>query len=195
MELTPVSRGHGSWVRLCRQWEQECTNFNENFGEFSPASFPVLDILARGPRLARAGVFAASGDGSNSAACHVDVCRIPGCEGEARRVRLITISPRFDLDDGLPIDDCARVLVRVFAGAAGLSCNAMPVRHIRFQLRSPAERQFADLFNEALDGLGAFRDLVMRGAWIHLSKSGSAWKPKASDRTRGGKATRTGEPR
>ena len=195
MELTRVSRSDGSWIRLCRQWEQECTDFNENFGEFASASFPVLDILARGPLLARAGVFAVSGDGGYSAACHVDVCQVTGCEGEALRVRLITFSPRFDLDDGLSLDDYARTLVRVFAGAVGLSCDAIPVRHIRFQLRSPAERQFADLFDEALDGLGTFQDLVMRGAWIHLSKSGSTRKRKASYRTRGGKATRTGEPR
>ena len=95
-------------------------------------------------------------------------------------MRLITFSPRFDLDDGLSLDDYARTLVRVFAGAVGLSCDAIPVHHIRFQLRSPAERQFADLFDEALVGLGTFQDLVMRGAWIHLSKSGSTRKRKAS---------------
>ena len=79
------------------------------------------------PLLARAGVFAASGDGGYSAACHVDVCRVPGCEGEALRLCASSRS-RLDLTS---MTDSRSTTTRA-PWARGLrepsACPAMPCR-------------------------------------------------------------------
>ena len=172
MTLVRVSLADGAWERLCRQWEGECDALGEEFEEFVPASFPVLDDLARGTPLANAGVFAVPDNGGYLAACQVNVTLLPGYIGKVLRVRHIVFAPRYDLSPDLTLEDYARTLVGVFGGAIRLSHGSMLAPHIKFHLRSPAEMQFGAQFTEALSDHSAFKEVNMRGAWIYLSKNG-----------------------
>lgn len=171
MTLERVSLADGAWESLCRQWEGECEEFGEEFDEFAPASFPVLDALARGTPFANAGVFAVLENGEYLAACQINATLLPGYTGKVLRVRHIVFSPRYDLSPDLEVEDYAKTLVGVFGGVIVLSYKNMVASHIKFHLRSPAERQFGTLFKEALEGHGAFSEVAMRGAWIYLSKN------------------------
>lgn len=171
MTLQRVSLSDGSWYDLYRQWESECDGFEEDFAEFAPASLPVLDELARGTQLANAGVFAYRDDSENFlATCQVNVCLLPGYDGKVLRVRHILVSPQHEFDADMEIETYIRTLTGVFVGAIGLSVDGMPSQHVKFHLRSPAERHFGHMFTEALEGHEAFSGVAMRGSWIYLSK-------------------------
>ncbi|MDE0696146.1 MAG: hypothetical protein OXH76_09985 [Boseongicola sp.] len=165
-----VSLADGSWTRLCHQWEHECDSFGEAFDEFTPASFSVLDDLARGTPFANAGVFAASNDNDYVAAFHANVAFLPNYEGKVLRIRHIVFAPRYDLDPNMKMEDYAGILVAVFAGAIILSNDVMAAPHIKFHLRSPVERQYGDLFTKALNVHEVFKEATMQGAWIYVSK-------------------------
>ena len=170
MTLQRVSQADGNWHGLCRQWEDECDGFEQDFAEFASASFPVLDELACGTQLANAGVFATHDDGGYLAACQANVCFLPGYDGKVLRVRHIIVSPQHEFSADMEIETYLKTLGRVFVGAIGLSVDGMPAQHVKFHLRSPAERHFGHIFTEALEGHKAFSDVAMRGSWIYLSK-------------------------
>ena len=174
MELKRVSLADSSWNELCRQWESECAEFNEDFSEFAPASFPVLDKLARGAQLVNAGVFAVPNGENYSAACQANATRLPGYDGKVLRVRHIVFSPSYDFGGDLTLNDYEKALLSVFGGTINLSYGEMVAQHIKFHLRSPAETQFGNSFTELLKGHKAFEEVSMRGAWIYLSKSSNA---------------------
>ena len=171
MLLKRVSLADSTWNDLCRQWESECISCSEEFSEFAPASFPVLDKLARGAQLTNAGVFAVPNGENYSAACQANVCLLPGYDGKVLRVRHIVFSPNYDYGENLTLEDYGHALLSVFGGTINLSYEEMMARHIKFHLRSPAELQFGNSFTEFLKGHQAFKEVNMRGAWIYLSKS------------------------
>lgn len=174
--LERVTLHDRSWEVLCRQWERICEDFGETFDEYAPSSFPVLDTLAKGSQMAKSGVFAVKDGDDYTAACQVNVTLLPAYEGYVLRVRNICFSPAFDFSNEIDINDYSRALVRVFAGVVMLSETAMPSRHIKFHLRSPAELQFGGMFTDVLSEHSAFEKVEMCGAWIYLSKPKS-WEP------------------
>ena len=75
-----------------------------------------------------------------------------------------------DQSQGGSIEAYTVLLGGVFAEAVALSYDQMPADHIKFHLKSPAERTFGNLFTNALGERNVFREVVMKGSWIYLSK-------------------------
>ena len=170
LELLRLSLADGNWGSLCQQWEDECIHYGESLDDYAPGAFPVLAQLASGPQLSNAGVFAVANARGFQAACQVNATLLPGYEGKVLRVRHIILSPRYDFDDMEDIKEYITVLVSIFGGAILLSYGKMPSEHVKFHLRSPVERQFGQMFTDALIEQGKFKKINMKGAWIYVSK-------------------------
>ena len=171
MNPTRISRADGTWDQLCQQWEQDCLSYNEDFSGFSPATLPVLQQLATGSLLTNAAVYAVKRESGYHAAFQANVCHRLRYDGLVLRVRHITLSPAYDYNMEVTTDNYVATRIHVFVGALLLSDGQMSARHIKFHLRSPAELQYVDLFQQALKDNSAFPLVETRGAWIHLSKA------------------------
>lgn len=160
------------WQKLMVEWEECASAFGEDISDYAVASMPVLEDLATGATYKKKGVFSFNEDGETKSVFQANLARLPGYTGEVLRVRHIVLSPRFDYDNNVEIDEYARTLAGTFAGAVGISIAKMPAQHIKFHLKSPAERAYGHLFTEALKDLTSeFSDVSMHGSWIYLSKT------------------------
>jgi len=160
------------WQMLTDQWSLQCETYGEDFAEYASASLTVLRELAIGPRQRNAAVFGFGEAGDDiRAVCQVNSAHLPSYTGKVLRVRHIVFAPVFDLSDQFVLDDYADVLISVFLGALEIADNELKSEHVKFHLRSPAEREFGAKFTQALGGNSAFSKVDMRGTWIYLSRS------------------------
>lgn len=159
------------WQDLSLCWEKQSNEYGENFSDHASASMPVLEDLATGPQLADAGVFAFDTEGAPQAVAQCNSTFLPGYSGKVLRVRHIVLAPRFELDEEISLEDYGQVLAGIFGGSVILSAAQMPTDHVKFHLRSRAERMFGERFKNALSESSAFSKVDMRGAWIYLSKT------------------------
>ena len=171
-EIKPLLRiGAPEWGRIVLDWEAQSNAFSENFADHAPASMAVLEELAQSAPLRDAGVFSFSDGNEVLAILQANSAFLPGYEGKVLRVRHIVLSPKFELDESIGIDDYAAALVGVFAGSIRLSVEQMPSSHVKFHLRSPAERMFGEQFTSVMQQSKFFKNTAMRGSWIYLSRT------------------------
>ncbi|GGF77034.1 hypothetical protein SAMN05216376_11232 [Mameliella alba] len=158
------------WDKLVLEWEEECSSFEEDFGDYAVASLPVLAELARAAPRRDAAVYGLMSDGKVDVVCQANSTLLPGYTGKVLRVRHIVLAPRFDFSEDITIEAYTETLANVFAGVLGLADDVMPSDHIKFHLKSPAEKSFGGAFTDALSGHPAFSLVAMKGSWIYLSK-------------------------
>lgn len=159
------------WEQIALTWESQCNSFNENFTDYGVASMPVLQELATGPALRNAAIFSVSGENLEPVAMfHANSAFLPGYNGAVLRIRHITFAPRFDLDETLSLDDYMVALIDVFVSSIAISYKEMVAPHIKFHLKSPAERMFGERFTEALQSRDEIKAVDLRGSWIYISK-------------------------
>ena len=168
--LERVSDDQGTWEKLMRQWEAECDSFGENLDDYATASLPVVAQVARGTQVKNLGAYAFTMDGSFKAVCQANATYLPGYTGKVLRIRHIVLAPEFDFSPDISVDDYITVLVGVFSGAISLTNKEMEADHLKFHLRSPAEREFGTHFTKAIHDQGIVKDASVKGSWIYLSK-------------------------
>jgi hypothetical protein len=157
------------WASLIEAWEAECAEYEENLSDYATASLPVLADLATDTPLKTAGVFVLSEGENHLAACQANVAFLKGYDGRVLRIRHITFSPKFDFDEAVTLEEYTDTLVKVFVKAINLALTEMPAKHVKFHLRSPTEREYANEFSEALQGNSSFSKVAVRGSWVYLS--------------------------
>lgn len=88
------------------------------------------------------------------------------------RVRYLTLSPEYDFGEKT-VDDYAEMLVGAVAGLLMVSDDhpTLQARHIKFHLRSPADRQFFAALGRGLNEHEKFEDVQLKGSWLHLTKA------------------------
>ena len=166
-DLVKLNESDGSWDVFCTQWRDSCTSYGEDFETYARDAMPVLIDLVRQPKEG-AGVYALrSEQGSFDAACQANSTYLPGYTGKVLRVRHLLMSPHFDFGD-YPIEDYSRVLARMFSRTIELAKSDLPSEHIKFHLRSPADRQFFEAMTEALQA-GGMSNVALKGAWLYLT--------------------------
>ena len=161
------------WQRVANAWSLQCDGFEESFEDYASASIPVLRDFAEAEAEfnANAGVYAATKGEEYLAICQANSTLLPGYTGKVLRIRHIVLAPKFDFSEEVTLREYERALVTVFHGALHVADYDMPSHHIKFHLRSRAEREFASAFTEALRGYDQFTLAEMRGAWIYLSRT------------------------
>lgn len=171
MKFEKLTTSNGEWQNLVQQWESQCEDYSENFAEYAIASMPVLEELAIGAEQLSAGVFGFKSCDKYAALCHANSSFLPSYDGKVLRIRHIVFSPRFDFSDDVPTDEYIQALVGVFTGAMDLANDEMQSNHVKFHLRSRAEREYGQAFTDALKRHGTFKTVNITGSWIYLSKA------------------------
>jgi hypothetical protein len=169
MELMRLTVADGSWNELKQQWAQQCAQFDEEFEQYAAASIPILEQLAAEEK-PYAGVYGLRyDDGSFHAVLQANSAFIPNYDGRVLRVRHLLMSPRYDFGE-YSIDDYSMTLGRTFARVVRLAITGLPSPHIKFHLRSPADRQFFGAMETVIEESGLFSEVAMRGAWLYLTQ-------------------------
>ncbi|CVI22769.1 conserved hypothetical protein [Agrobacterium fabacearum CFBP 5771] len=169
LEIVRLLHNDGTWEAFKQDWEAQCAFYDEDFGSYAEGTFSVVGDLVQ-QEGAAAGLFAVKVDGRHVSMCQLNRANIPGYTGPVLRVRYMTLSPDYDFGDK-PVEDYADILIKTFATVLAVSNKLMKADHIKFHLRSPADRQFFAALGRGMDETDMFHSVQVRGAWLYVTKS------------------------
>lgn len=166
--IRALSQNDGSWPAVLAAWKTQCEGYGQDFDEFAPATFGVLNPLAvEGHQ--KAEVYGFFVGNECWVVCEVNHTLLPGYVGHVLRVRNMTFAPRFDFED-LGVDSYGKALTGLFGGVFALSHAVRKAPHIKFHLRSPADRTFFQALTEPLLAIPEFDSVEVKGAWLYVTK-------------------------
>jgi hypothetical protein len=166
--FSPLRTSDGSWQRFRASWAEECERYGAVIEDYAPATLAELQRLADIGH-PRAEVYALENNFRFECVCQANCTPLPGFDGPVLRFRFITYAPEFDFGD-YQIEAYVGMVVRSFAAGLRLSETDMPARHIKFHLRSPAERQFFASLGTQLSAMNVFAEVSTHGAWLQITK-------------------------
>jgi hypothetical protein len=169
-EFVHLCKALGTWDKFVRDWESQCSELEEDFSCYELEPIGVVKDLAEGPVQPDAAAYALYDGERYAAMCQVNRTLLPGYTGQVLRVRMLYLSPYYEFGE-FSLEQYSRVLIDILFHIIELSREAMPSRHIKFHLRSPADRQFFAAFRNAIDGTGVFESVTTRGAWLYITKN------------------------
>ena len=169
VDLVQLDKKSKTWQVLAEQWKYACDLMDEDFTQFAMSTWPVLEESA-GRNSRHEGVFGLRLDDQFHVVCCANSVNLPGYQGRVLRIRHILMSPFYDLGDAT-IDDYSSALSKLFAGTVKLSNDVMPSPHIKFHLRSVADRQFFSYVENGFDGSDMFSSFTVRGSWLYITKA------------------------
>lgn len=171
MEFVRLSDEDGSWQSFLSDWEAQCERLDEDFESYLFSAIDIVKDLAAPPLQTHSGVYAIKdADGVFLLMCQLNAAHLPGYTGRVLRVRQLCFAPMYDVGE-LDLEHYAQALVALFYEIVTLSKKDMPAAHIKFHLRSPNDRLFFTALGSALMRSGEFSSVVMRGAWLYISKA------------------------
>lgn len=175
-QLERLKASDGTWAAFEDDWRAQCVTFGEDFEQYAAGSISVLKAMSAETKK-DLGVFALRGDnGDYAAIAQVNSAMLPGYSGKVLRVCHMLLSPTMDFGE-LSMDDYANVMGRMFSRTVFLAAREMPSEHVKFHMRSPADRQFFGAVLSMLKDLEIFTGVAMRGAWLYLSLNKPALAP------------------
>lgn len=159
----------GSWQKFIENWQIQCSQYDEDFSIYENEPIGVVKDLAHENTRDDAAAYALF-DGTNFLAmCQINCTPLPGYDGSVLRVRMLYLSPHYEFGE-YSIEDYMKLIISVFLNVIVISNREMPAPHIKFHLRSPADRQFFATFGAALDEANYFQSIGIRGAWLYITK-------------------------
>lgn len=160
------------WENIVTEWEAQCSDFGEDFKDYATASLPVLEKLANQTPRAKEAVYSLTDEeGRSRAVLQANSTLLPKYDGMVLRIRHIVLAPCYDFsDDEDIVAQYKDVLVGVFSDTLRIADEDMPSQHVKFHMKSPAEREFGKLFTAELQKTDSFAMSAMKGSWIYLSK-------------------------
>jgi hypothetical protein len=164
-----LSASDGTWAKFLTDWEAQCAEYTEDFAYYLTGPIATVRDLAEGAAQKDASVFGMHDGSRYCAMFQVNTALLPGYTGRVLRVRMLYLSPHYDLGD-TAVDDYSTILVDLFSQIVVLSNTTMQALHIKFHLRSPADRQFFALLGGSLGSAGVFTKVDHRGAWLYITK-------------------------
>jgi hypothetical protein len=168
MSIKKLSVEDGSWPDLLDIWKTQCEGYGQDFDEFAVATFGVLNPLAADGH-PKAEVYGFHVEDECWVVCEANHTLLPGYDGYVLRVRNMTFAPRFDFGD-VGVDAYGKALTGLFGGILALSHAVRPAPHIKFHLRSPADRTFFQALTEPLLKIPLFDTVEVKGAWLYVTK-------------------------
>lgn len=169
MDLVKLGVNGHSWEGFEKDWREQCERYEEDLEDYAGAVFPVFKSLIEDPSSV-AGVYALHDGERYLAVCQLNCASLPGYTGRVLRVRYLTVAPTYDFDDH-KIDEYASVLIGTLLGILEISdSDDMQSDHVKFHLRSPAERSLFSAFGAGLDRADVYKSVKMTGAWLYVTK-------------------------
>ncbi len=169
-EFVRLDEKTGTWIKFIDDWKAQCELFDEDFSSYELEPIGVVRDLAEGPNREDAAAYALHDGKIFTAMCQVNCTLLPGYVGKVLRVRMLYLSPHYEYGE-YSVDDYSKLIIDVFNHIIWLSNSDMPSAHIKFHLRSPADRQFFATLGGALDAANIFRSVGVRGAWLYITKN------------------------
>lgn len=166
--LKQLSVQDGSWQAVLDAWKKQCDGYGQDFDEFAVATIGVLAPLADVGH-PKAEVYGFHVGDDCWVICEANHTMLPGYDGYVLRVRNMTFAPRFDFED-LGVDAYGKALTGLFGGILALSHAVRKAPHIKFHLRSPADRTFFQALTEPLLQIPLFDTAEVKGAWLYVTK-------------------------
>lgn len=167
--LIRLEEKNGTWRDLYADWKSQCEQFNEDFSLYENEPFDVIRDLTKEPLNQKAAAFALHYDKEYAAIFQVNQTCLPGFEGEVLRVRMISLSPYYEFGPA-KIEEYGELLIKIFLGIIEISDTIMRSKHIKFHLRSPADRQFFFYLGQGLNSKGIFTKVDTIGSWVYITK-------------------------
>jgi len=168
-EVIRLLTSDGTWEAFKQDWEAQCAAYDEEFSSYAEGTFSIVSDLAT-QEGAAAGLFAVKINGTHVSMCQLNRASIPGYSSPVLRVRFMTLSPEYDYGDKA-VEEYADVLVTTFAAVLAISKAVMEARHVKFHLKSPADRQFFAMLGKGLSDSDMFHSVQVRGAWLYVTKA------------------------
>lgn len=170
MELIKLDGSDGTWAALETEWGDQCAAAGEDLEDWGISFLAPLRDLINSPHRG-AGVYGLKCDGSCLCICQVNSTPLPGIVGKTLRVRFLTLCPEYDLGK-ITIEQYIESIGTIFTSIVELSQDGeMKSDHIKFHLRSPADRTFFSAYSNALNKTGIFSDVAVRGTWFYITLS------------------------
>lgn len=168
IELVRLRIADGTWAEFEENWKLQCDGFGEDFEYYQtgPLSY-VRDLAETEQKCAAAYAMKVRTD--YAAMCQLNVGRLPHTMGVTLRVRMMYMSPYFDYGD-YDISEYALTLSRLVNEVVKISNGEMGSDHIKFHLRSPADRQFFAMYGQILDESNLFESVKTAGTWLYITK-------------------------
>ena len=169
VEIVRLLKSNKTWDVFKADWEAQCAVYEEDFDSYAEGTFSVVsDLLDQDD--GKAGLFAVKVGGAFVSMCQLNLAMLPGYTSSVLRVRFMTLSPEYDFGDK-SVDEYASVLVATFAMVLAVSDTQMNAKHIKFHLRSPADRPFFAMLGKNLNDHAMFHSVQIRGAWLYVTKA------------------------
>jgi hypothetical protein len=165
-----LTTADNSWDDFLADWRGQCEAQGEEFSLYEQGPIQVVRDLAEGPLQEEARVYGLKKGKHYCAMCQVNRTLLPGYNGKVLRVRMMYLSPYYDFGD-YPVEEYTDILISLFGNVAELSYGEMESPHIKFHLRSPADRQFFATLGSKLDKSPVFASVALRGAWLYITKN------------------------
>ena len=163
-----LSESDGSWSAFIADWERQCDAFNEEIDQFAAASIPVLQELANAPEQNAQVYSLVDEDNSHHSVVQLNRSMLPKTYGWTLRARHLILSPKYDFGE-YSIDDYADAIGSTLFETVRVARDVLPSDHIKFHLRSPADRPFFTILSSTLSGVSLFSDVSIVGAWLSLT--------------------------
>lgn len=168
-QFSELTKDDGSWDAFLENWRTQCGEFDEEIENFASATLRELGELATEGH-PRAGVYGLQDGDDFVAVCQANCVPLPDYDGPVLRLRFLTVSPRFDFGD-FEVEQYATLLVRVLVAALVLSDDEHEAKHIKFHLKSPADRAFFAALGSHLNDEDEFESVKMIGSWLYITKN------------------------
>lgn len=170
-EFKKISASNGLLDKLWREWDASCTEFEEDFSEYSTSSMGTLRSLAEEPEVDSRGMYGVCKEDNILAVCQLNVAMLPRYDGKVLRVRHITLAPEFDYSETKTIEDYAETLREILLGTLLMAETDMVAPHLKFHLRSPNDKEFFTNIRDYLANHDLFELVDIKGSWLYMSKN------------------------
>ncbi len=168
-EFVKLHESDGSWGVFEKDWREQCERIGEDFDSFAGLTFSVVKDLVHTEN-GKAGLYALRMEGSHVAMCQLNYATIPGYQEPVIRTRFITLSPTYDLTDvGEGAYSKAMIDLLYHVIRTGALDKTMKTRHVKFHLRSPADKAFFTAVGRGLNESDVFESVKTIGQWLHVS--------------------------
>jgi hypothetical protein len=160
--------------RLEAQWATEAANAGESFAEYAT---PYIDHAREKAqaKVDRYGIYLLQSKEGYEGLAHLNVAALPGTIGRTLRVLWVLLSPRYDYENVAP-EALASVLSAFIWEPIRLAAadGPMQAEHVKVHLANLADRRFFEGVVSALAGGTSWKDVALRGNWLHIDDLGQA---------------------
>lgn len=163
-----VSSENGLWQQILDQWRSQAEGFDDDFESYESGALSIIRPLAEGPQAKNVAIYGLEIDGAYAAIAQLNTALLPKTTGVTLRVRMMLLSPEFD-QGSHSIDEYGDLMGHILSNTILVAKNEMKADHVKFHLRSPADRTFFTTMGISLGNQNVFTAVHTTGSWLYIT--------------------------